>query len=163
MPPGRSNRGGRRQATPGKDYTNRTDLQSRQPITTAPSKVYGQATQLQSAQQQIPLPGGGANAGPIPIPQAGVPSTNVSGGMAPLGQGPLPGSLGALHAPTGRPGEPVTHGLPTGPGGGPEVLQPPNPLVKAAAVLNNLGSQADPATQALRDKVNAQLGNQGAA
>lgn len=75
----------------------------------------------------------------------------------------MPGELGPLHAPTNRPGEPITHGLPTGPGAGPGILQPPDPLTKAAAVLNNLGSAADADTARLRDFVNATLGNKGAA
>lgn len=159
-PSGRSNRGGRRQGTPGASYQNRTDLNAHQPVRTAPGQTYGVAAQQARSQQQMPLPGGGPNAGPSMGSPMGSPSIGGGGG---LGPGALPGSLGALHDPTGRPGEPVTHGLPTGPGGGPEVLQPPNPLVKAAAVLNNLGDSADADTKALRNFVNAQLGNQGAA
>lgn len=157
MPPGRSNRGGRRTGTPGKSYSNRTDLQSHQPAMAVPGQTYGLASQQLQAQHAMPLPGGAANAGPVQNPP-----TPPSGGM-PLGPGALPGSLGPLHAPTNRPGEPVTHGLPTGPGGGPEVLTPPNPLVKAAAVLNNLGGAADADTKRLRDFINATLGNTGAA
>lgn len=87
----------------------------------------------------------------------------MGGAMPSLGAGPGPGELGPLTAPTDRPGEPLTHGLPTGPGAGPEALTPPNPLVSAAAVLNMLGDSADADTKALRAKVNAQLGNTGAA
>jgi hypothetical protein len=159
MPP-QSGRGGRRQGTAGKNYQQRTDLQSHQPVRTAPGQTYGVATQQAKAQQAMPLPAGGANAGPLPqSPTPGGPG----GAPSSLGAGPMPGGLGALHAPTDRPSEPITHGLPTGAGGGPEVLTPTDPLVKAAAVLNNLGSGADPATKALREKVNAQLGNAGAA
>lgn len=156
MPPGRSNRGGRRKATPGASYTNRTDLQSRQPITTAPGQAYGLATQQAQAQAQMPLPGGAAQAGPTPV--AGAQPSPPG-----LGAGPLPGSLGPLHAPTNRPLEPVTHGLASGPGGGPQVLAPPDPLVKVAAVLNNLGGTADADTAKLREFLNATLGNKGAA
>jgi hypothetical protein len=35
----------------------------------------------------------------------------------------MPGSNGPLTRPTERPNEPVTHGLPVGPGAGPEALQ----------------------------------------
>lgn len=157
MPP-QSGRGGRRQGTPGKSYTNRTDLQTHQPIRTTPGQTYGVAGQQAQAQAQMPLPSGGPNAGPMAPQPAG-----MGPALPGLGAGPTPGSLGPLHAPTDRPNEPVTHGLPTGPGAGPEVLTPPDPLVKAAAVLNSLGTAADPATKALRDKVNAQLGNAGAA
>lgn len=36
----------------------------------------------------------------------------------------MPGSLGALNAPSQRPNEPLTAGLNTGPGPGPEALNP---------------------------------------
>lgn len=121
MTPGRrSNRGGPRTGTPGQTYTNRSDLNAHQPVTTAPGQIYGAATQQADAQRQMPLPGPGLAA------------------QAPLGpggpSGPLPGSLGALHDPTQRPDEPVTHGLPSGPGAGPEVL----------------GGQPDPTVNVLR-------------
>lgn len=109
--PGHAGRGGPRTATPGTNYTNRTDLQARQPIATAPGQAYGVAGQQAAAQSAMPLPGGGASAGPT-----------LGGPASPGPAGPLPGSLGPLHAPTNRPAEPLTHGLPTGPGGGPEVL-----------------------------------------
>ena len=51
-----------------------------------------------------------------PAPPAAAP------GATPPPQGPVPGSLPGLSAPTQRPDEPVTHGLPMGPGAGPEVL-----------------------------------------
>lgn len=159
MPPGRSpsRRGGRRTGQPGAQYTNRTDLQ--QAPRAVPGQTYGQAGAQLQAQAQIPLAGGGPNAGPV-APQMGTPPSE-GGGL--LGPGATPGSLGPLHAPTGRPGEPVTHGLATGPGAGPEALTPPDPLIGAAAIMNNLGSSADAEVQALRMKVNAMLGNQGAA
>lgn len=144
-------RGGRRKPKPGGQYPNRVDLR-KQPIRVAPGQTYGMATQQTQAQQAIPL-AQGAPTGPA------IPPTTQPG----LGQGPLPGELGPLHAPTGRPDEPLTHGLPTGPGAGPEVLQPPDPLTKAAAVLNAIGSNADPVVTRLRAQVNAQLYNSGAA
>lgn len=39
----------------------------------------------------------------------------------------MPGALGPLHAPTQRPNEPITAGLPSGPGAGPEALGLPAP------------------------------------
>lgn len=158
MPPGRANRGGRRKPQQGATYQNRTDLQTRQPVQTTPGQVYGKAAAQANAQKVVPLPGPGAQPSPDTTMAGAGPQPPAS-----LGQGPMPGELGPLHAPTDRPGEPVTHGLPTGPGAGPEVLQPPNPLVKAAAVLNNLGSAADAETQKLRTFINAQLGNTSAA
>ena len=101
---------------------NRSDLT--QPAAQAvPNQPYGEAAQQKVAMQAIPLPNqqqarspaaGGASAsstGPTP----GVPSA-VSGA-------PMVGSAGPLTRPTERPNEPVTHGLPVGPGGGPEALQ----------------------------------------
>lgn len=157
MPPGRSpsRRGGRRTGQPGAQYTNRTDLQ--QAPRAVPGQTYGTAGAQLQAQSQIPLSGGGPNATPT------IGQSAPTGGMGSLGAGAAPGSLGPLHAPTGRPNEPVTHGLATGPGAGPEALTPPDPLVKAAAVLNNLGSAADADTQKLREFINATLGNKGAA
>lgn len=138
-------RGGYRRGKGGTSYGNRTDLNVNK---VASGQRYGQAADQRAALKAVPI---------------NVPST-TGPAMAMPSQEPIqPGGLGPLHAPTDRPGEPLTHGLPTGPGGGPEVLTPPNPLVKAAAVLNNLGSAADADTIRLRDFVNATLGNQGAA
>jgi hypothetical protein len=55
---------------------------------------------------------GSVGATASPAPQAG--------GMTP----PPPGSLTPLLAPSGRPDEPITNGLSTGPGAGPEALLP---------------------------------------
>lgn len=56
---------------------------------------------------------------PAELPQgpqgAGAPSPSP-----PRPPGPLPGELSPLTAPTGRPGEPITTGLPFGPGAGPQ-------------------------------------------
>lgn len=81
MPRGR---GGARLGRPGESYTNRTDLN--QPIRTAPSTSYGEATAQEEAQRAIPLPQ-----------------------MAPPDPGPF-------NRPTDRPAEPLTAGVPMGPG-----------------------------------------------
>ena len=104
-------RGGRRSGRPGQSYPNRLDLQS-QPVRTAPSREYGQGVAQQRAQQAVPLP----QATPT----------------APLPAGASPGSVpppdpGMLAAPTARPGEPVTAGLPIGAGPGPSALATGNP------------------------------------
>ena len=86
-------RGGRRQGTPGKAYSNRTDLST----------------------------------GMKPVPSGGVDTTAAGGmtGSAPTPQGPPPMPLPApedspmLFDETARPDEPVTAGLPIGPGPGP--------------------------------------------
>jgi hypothetical protein len=151
-------RGGKRAGKPGKSYTNRTDMH--QPVTTVPGQVYGQATAQQNAQKALPLP----TQSTPPGGQARPTSPSSPTGLPPGGPPPVgPGDLGPLHAPTGRPDEPLTAGLPTGPGPGPAALAPPDPLTKAAAILNTLGATADPLTAQLRARVNATLNNRGAA
>lgn len=116
-------RGGKRQGQPGQAYGNRTDLNPPKPAATAfTGQPYGQGVQQAQAQQALPV--GGT---PVPPPQPGgagpMPQSTPVGQM-PQPTGPAPGSAGDFTRPTERPGEPVTHGLPTGPGGGPEVLGP---------------------------------------
>jgi len=85
----RKSPGGVRQGNPNKTYTNRADLNSnKQPIAAAPNQPYGARGAQEAAQSTIPLPQ----------------------------QGPAPGSFGQLGRPTERPNEPVTAGVPTGPG-----------------------------------------------
>lgn len=120
----------------------------------------------------------------MPLPQAPPPGAAPSGGGAPAPGGAAPGTapggqgfgdaLGAaagvqppdpsqmLGAPTALPNQPLTHGMPFGPGPGPEALQPPDPRQTTAAILNSLGTAIDPQTAKLRDILNAQLANQGA-
>ncbi len=110
-------------AVPGKvggGYSNRSDLVSAEPITTAKSQNYGERSAQQAAQRAVPL-------GPPPAAQsaAGAPGSqpptqlpNTSGATSPVNG---PGLLPFTH-PSNRPNEPVTAGLPTGPGPGPEAL-----------------------------------------
>lgn len=121
-------RGGRRAGNRGTPYPNRTDLQTALPQTAPGSLPYGERGQLIAAQRTIPMapapvPGGGA-------PQAGGPPTT------PPPAGPPPGAQPLLR-PTERPNEPVTHGLPIGPGAGPEAL---GPLGQQAAALGPGGA-----------------------
>lgn len=99
-------RGGRRQGKPGANYLNRSDLQqgARLPVTTAPSQGYGQRVAQERAQQAIPM---GTPATPAPAPTGG-----------PEMAAALPG----LTSPTQYPGEPITAGLASGAGPGPEAL-----------------------------------------
>lgn len=98
-------RGGRRTGTPGKAYPQRTDMH--QPIQVAPGGEYGSATALKQGQQVVPLPNAqAAMSAPLSAPQA-----------APV----APGDIN-FEALTARPNEPVTNGLPVGPGQGPEAL-----------------------------------------
>ena len=98
---------------------------SPEPISTVPGQGYGDAAAQQAAQRAIPI-----SAQPVanaPQPTAAVPS--AGGGGVPGGAsaaspaaGPYAGELTPLTAPTQRPNEPVTAGLPVGPGPGPEAL-----------------------------------------
>jgi hypothetical protein len=85
----RKSPGGMRQGAPGKAYSNRKDLNptAKQPIRSAPNQQYGARTAQEEAQKVIPLP-----------------------------ETPQPGSFGQLTRPTERPNEPVTAGIPAGPG-----------------------------------------------
>jgi hypothetical protein len=111
-------RGGRRSGTPGALYPNRSDL--RQPIQVASGQTYGMRAEQVAAQRAIPL----AGATPVPPPAAGSPpdAGTRAGQVSAAPPGPLPGQLVPLDAPSQRPDEPVTAGLPVGPGGGPELL-----------------------------------------
>jgi len=105
----RKGRGGARQGTPGIAYGNRTDLN--QPISTVPGQEYGKATEQRDAQRAVPM----ASSPVADIDPSMAPPTPQGRPMA------MPGSLPYI-APTSRPDEPVTAGLPTGPGPGPEAL-----------------------------------------
>lgn len=112
-----SPRGGSRNATPGKSYSNRTDLGGQNvvgpqptatgkvPIQTAPNQVQGEATAQRQAQRVIPMGGNPTTVQPPTQPQ------------------PQPSSpLTSLFASSARQDEPVTTGVDTGPGAGSSVL-----------------------------------------
>lgn len=84
-------RGGRRSGTPGKAYGNRTDL----------NMVHAPQTGLETA-----AAGGVQAPSPVSTPPAEAPGVH-------------PDSVLPLDAPTQRPQEPVTAGMPLGPGVGP--------------------------------------------
>src|SRR5689334_9062967 len=108
-------RGGKRRGTPGQAYGNRTDLNAPKPnMQVYTGQPYGVATQQQQAQAAVPV------SAPPPVPAAPPQSGQAPQGAVPPGLPPgalptPPGTLGDLHRPTDRPGEPVTHGLTTGP------------------------------------------------
>lgn len=104
-------RGGRRSGRAGKPYANRSDLRGPLPVTAAPSAGYGQRVAQERAQQAVPL---------APQPSPTVPSPPAPGPPAPTG--PAPGELGDFLRATERPSEPITAGLASGPGPGPEAL-----------------------------------------
>lgn len=93
------------QPGPGGAYANRTDMT--QPVRTATGQPYGQAQALEQAQQAAPLP-----------QQA--PMDQILGAAQNFNFNPV-----QLNAPTARPNEPITQGLPMGAGAGPEVLNIP--------------------------------------
>jgi hypothetical protein len=120
-------RGGRRAGAPGKAYPNRTDLSvnkgpvPNQPYPMSGSQGYGEQKAMMDSQRAMPV---SSPAAPGPAGPPGMP----------VGQpGPAPGSWGAFNRPTERPNEPITHGLPNGPGGGPEVMT--SPAVRPAMTL----------------------------
>lgn len=116
-------RGGRRAGRPGVAHGNRTDLNG-PPTANFTGQQYGAAAAQARAQSAVkPGPPPTAN---IPPPPPGAPTGEVpQRGPAPGPPMPSPGALGPLDAPSTRPAEPITHGLPIGAGGGPEVLAQP--------------------------------------
>ena len=102
--------------------SNRTDLLSPpQPPTAVPGQGYGRATDQLEAQRIAPMSGGGAPSAPSPGgPPQGAPGPQDLLAQAQAHNGP--GNSMQLDRPTERPNEPVTHGLPGGPGAGPEAL-----------------------------------------
>jgi hypothetical protein len=87
-------RGGSRQGTPGKGYSNRTDLMA----STKPPAV-GQVDTAATGGMAAAPQGGGAPPPPMPSPD----------------------DTPMLTDPTQRPGEPITAGLPIGAGPGPDL------------------------------------------
>jgi hypothetical protein len=96
-------RGGRRSGTPGRVYSNRTDLNGPRPpgqplpVQSASGQPYGARKEQEDAQRAIPMAAGTA------LP-------------------PSPEQVPSLADPSTRPNEPVTTGLPLGAGAGPEAL-----------------------------------------
>lgn len=106
----------------GASYPNRKDMQTGPRVSdVGPSKEYGsrvaQEDQVRAIQQS------GA------LQQSFTPSA---------GPAPAPPPFVDLDAPTQHPERPVTHGLPVGPGAGPEVLGVPSPDDTALATLRAL-------------------------
>lgn len=109
--------------------SNRTDLNTPAPATAAPNQAYGERAQQIASQHAIPMAGAptmpanqppaGAG-GPQSPPSGGPPSPDALQAMTLAHNGP--GDSLNLDRPTERPNEPVTQGLPVGPGAGPEAL-----------------------------------------
>lgn len=96
--------------------------QNRQPVQVAAGQAYGERQAQEQAQRAVPLPA-------APPVQVSPPSP------APAA---LPGSFGDFARPTERPNEPLTAGLPVGPGPGPEAMRPPLGISNDDAVLAQL-------------------------
>lgn len=107
-------RGGRRAPIPGKAYSNRSDLNSRAQLTpmAATGQPYGQAGAQLAAQRAVPI------ASAPPLPEGEPPQWSMP-------------QLPSLSGPSQRPDEPVTHGLPIGPGAGPAALTGLAPMPSA--------------------------------
>src|SRR4249919_3859914 len=128
----------------------RTD--GRQPVSDLPNAKYGENAAYREAQQ-------------------GAPMSQTPGQATPGGMGMMPDLSGIvpLGAPTQRPNEPLTAGLPGGPGAGPSAPAIPAPQMSAAQrqrlqsylpVLTVLASMpdADPATKQYVRSLRADLG-----
>jgi hypothetical protein len=100
----------------------------RLPKAAPPSQEYGQ--QAASLRSQAIVPMGQAPQPAPPLPQPGPP-------------GPVGPPLPPLGAPTALPNQPLTHGLPVGPGAGPEALTPLGPPTTTADLLQRLAQHPD--------------------
>ena len=126
---------------PGR-LSRRTDRSPAQKIRALPDAQYGEAKEFNSLQQQAPL----AN---VPTAPAGAPSPGPQPNPNPLS------NVIPLNAPTQRPDEPVTAGVPFGPGPGPEALGPAMTMrtaqyQSASDLLSSLAAGSDsPDLQAL--------------
>lgn len=112
----RNGRGGARTGRPGVSYPNRSDLHTPLPAQAPAGQEYGARLAQLQAQQAVPI---------APAPPGGTAAPGGGGAPPAAGApppGPAPGEVMPLGAPSQRPDEPVTHGLPTGPGAGPEAL-----------------------------------------
>lgn len=126
-----SGRGGHREGQPGKAYSQRKDL-------IAPSAGYGQRAAQERSVAAVPLPAQAPPPAPASGGGAGAPAQGLPAGPPPV----QPGGLGPLNAPTQRPNQPLTAGLPTGPGPGPEVLgMAPNDTDPVIHVLRGILSR----------------------
>ena len=96
-------------------YPNRSDLRNpaQKPARmVVPGQTYGEGAAQMRSQQAVPMAAAPTDAPPADMAQ-----------MA----GPVPGALGPLDRPSDRPDEPITAGIPFGPGPGSEALVTPMP------------------------------------
>lgn len=85
------------------------------PVQTVPGQAYGQGKAQADAQRAVPMASAPAPAAPVMPAQMAGPAPTPP---------PAAGSLGDFARPTERPDEPLSYGLSTGPGPGPEAVMP---------------------------------------
>jgi hypothetical protein len=113
----KSGSGGPRSGADQTAYANRSDLNGQpEPITTVPGQPYGAAAEQRAAQRAVPIQGTQTP----DVPNLKEPTVNSAQQPQPQA-GPFAGEL-PWTGPTQRPNEPVTAGLPTGAGPGPEAM-----------------------------------------
>lgn len=88
-----------------------------QPIQTPKGEDYGEANAMADRQRVQPVAGAATTPA---TPQSAVPGSGSAGGPLP---GMAPGQIPGLSDPSAFPEEPLTAGLPNGPGPGPEALR----------------------------------------
>ena len=131
-----------------------------QPIDAVAGQMYGKGVEQQQLQETVPAP-------QVTNPAVGSPpqpAPTTTPAPAPSPYQPAPGpvdamaaaaemrnNVGLLNAPTQRPGEPVTTGLPSGLGAGPEAL--------GMVTRSPLGETMRNLSNALGDPVFADLAN----
>lgn len=105
---------------------------------------YGMHQDSIESQQQMPLPA---------VPELDLPAgPPVDPMQSALAMAP---PTNMLTAPTDRPNEPITHGLPVGPGAGPEILPPAQPNV-SSALMALYDATGDESFKRLADQNRAQ-------
>jgi hypothetical protein len=147
----KDNRGGAREGKPGAAYSNRSDLT--QAPAAPPAKTYGDRTRQIASQRAVPLPA---------APDPGAASTPRGPGGAAMNPQELMGlvqGLPGLTDPSQRPNEPLTAGLPTGPGAGPGALAATPPQSGASGMLRRmLAEYPDPEMFALVEMADRSAG-----
>lgn len=140
----------RRAKPAGGQYPNRSDLQA-QPPRAPTNMAYGEHKAMIEAQQAMPMPQAPPPPTPQPgAPQGGVPFDQLFAQAMQEAEAMEPMQVG-MNAPTSRPNEPITAGLSSGPGPGPEVLsmRPMTPLTQSLRTMAEV--TGDPAIFELLD------------
>jgi hypothetical protein len=136
--------------------------QTAQPMKSVPGQMYGKGKELSTLDRQMPTPNVQARTQQV-VQQAARQPTQASAGaqptVAPVDRAmaaaqQLQGRAGMLSQPTQRPMEPLSAGLPSGPGPGPEALGMPmrSPLGETLRQLSNVSG--DPIFLELANRAN---------